>query len=264
MTALMFFLSLAEAFADDNKIFYPRPESNFDERTGFPLTLLQLVFDRIDNGEKYSLHPTAIKIPRGRVLKLLEKNVVVNIQWTMTSTEREKRSLAIKFPIYQGYMGWRIFLIKPSAQVFFKTDMLIKDLKSLVAVQAPDWADTKILKANGFNVVGASSYAKLFNMIKLGRANYFPRSILEVWSEADYFASQGLVVEENLMFKYPSEMYFFVNKLNVELAKDIEKGLALVKSDGTYQLLFETVHQSMLERANLHSRTVINLENPLF
>jgi hypothetical protein len=257
----LFCMMVNMSCAEAQKIFYPKTETDFDERTGFPLTLLQLVFDRIENGDKYTLLPTPIKMPRGRALKLLEQDVVVNIQWTMTSAEREQNLLAIKFPIYQGYMGWRIFLIKKENKNLFHKDMSLNKLRQLVAVQAPDWADTQILRSNGIQVVGASSYAELFSMIELGRADYLPRSVLEIWSEAEHFATEGLMVEKNILLTYPAEMYFFVNKKNQELAKDIEFGLSLAKEDGSYHLLFDSVHGRMLEQANLDARTRFDLDN---
>jgi hypothetical protein len=61
----LFFTMLNAAYAEAQLIFYPKPEADFDERTGFPLTLLQHVFSRLENAGKYTLLPTPIKMPRG-------------------------------------------------------------------------------------------------------------------------------------------------------------------------------------------------------
>ena len=262
VSVILFFSSIANAEAQ--KIFYPRPETKLDERTGFPLTLLHLIFDRIQNGEKYALIQTPIAMPRGRALMLLQQNVVVDIFWSMTSVEREKALLAIKFPIYKGMMGWRVLLVKQDNDFVYSPDDPIAQLQQQVAIQAHDWADLKILQFNEFKVMGAASYEELFSLVSLGRADYFPRSVVEVTSEQPYLDKYKLKVDSQLLVKYPAAMYFFVNKNNLELAKDIEIGLQRATQDGSFDLLFTSIHEAPLNNLNLEQRKVINLENPYF
>ena len=77
---------------------------------------------------------------------LLEKNVVVDVFWSITSQEREEALLPIKFPMYKGMMGWRVLLIKKSEQDKFTSNLTLGRLADLVGIQAHDWADLKILK----------------------------------------------------------------------------------------------------------------------
>lgn len=251
-------------YATAQNIFYPRPESEFDERTGFPLTLLQLVFDRIQNGEKYMLKQTPVSMPRGRALMLLEKNVVVDVFWSITSKEREEALLPIKFPIYKGMMGWRVLLINKNTQDKFSSNLTLGRLADLVGIQAHDWADLKILKFNKLKIQGAVAYEELFSMVGKGRVHYFPRSVVEVTSEQPYIDKYDLTIEENILLKYPASMYFFVNKNNLELAKDIEIGLQRAVEDGSYDLLFDSIHEMQLSALNIEKRKVIELENPFF
>ena len=263
--AVLFFLgaTISSTFAEGQKVFYPRPETELDERTGFPLTLLQLIFEHIQNGEKYDLRQTPIAMPRGRALMLLQRNVVVDIFWSQTSVEREDKLLPVRFPIYKGMMGWRVLLIKKGNQNTFNGVQTIKSIRQLIAIQAHDWADYQILEANGLRVQGATSYEELFSLVGRGRADYFPRSVVEVMSEQPYIDKYKLQVEESLILKYPAPMYFFVNKDNLELAKDIEIGLQRAVDNGSYDLLFTSIYEQTLQTLNVDKRNVIELTNPL-
>lgn len=101
-------------------------------------------------------------------------------------------------------------------------------------------------------------------MVNMGRGDYFPRSVVEVTSERPYLDKYNLKVEDNLLLKYPAAMYFFVHKNNLELAKDIEIGLQRAQQDGSYELLFNSIHELPLSQLKIKERKVINLKNPFF
>ena len=44
---------LSSTLARENVLYYPRPEADFDERTGYPLALLRLAFEQSDELKKY-------------------------------------------------------------------------------------------------------------------------------------------------------------------------------------------------------------------
>ena len=250
--------------AEAKKIFYPKPETHLDERSGFPLTLLHLVFERIESGAKYQLVQTPIAMPRGRALTLLEQNVVVDIIWSITSKAREKVLLPIRLPIYQQMMGWRVLLIRKGERARYPVNNTLQALRKMVTVQALDWADLKILQSNQFKVKGAANYEELFAMVGSGQGDFFPRSVVEVMSETPYIDKYNLEIEPTLLLKYPAAMYFFVNKHNTELAADIEKGFNRALNDGSFELLFTSVHSDALKKLQVSKRKIFNLNNPFF
>ena len=271
LSRIFSFLTLAilisvatSVYAETQKIFYPKPETKLDERSGFPLTLLQLIFERIENGAKYQLVQTPIAMPRGRALMLLEQNVVVDIIWSITSIEREKKLLPIRLPIYKEMMGWRVLLIRKGEQARYPINNTLEALRKMVAVQALDWADLNILQSNQFKVKGAANYEELFAMLSSGQADFFPRSVVEVMSEMPYIEKYNLEIEPTLLLKYPAASYFFVNKQNTELAKDIEKGFRRAMGDGSFELLFSSVHSDALKKLHVDKRKTFNLKNPFF
>ena len=97
-----------------------------------------------------------------------------------------------------------------------------------------------------------------------GLADFFPRSVLEITREKKRHADlTELMVEPNILVKYPSAVYFFVNKENQELANQIEKGFEKSIADGSFAKLFNQYFGTALEELNLDKRRVFVLENPL-
>ena len=103
----------------------------------------------------------------------------------------------------------------------------------------------------------------LFKMLSKQRIDYFPRSVLEIWEEADQHAEEGLVVEASIVLQYPAAIYFFVNKKNQALARRLEEGLRRAIADGSFDALFFERFGEVIRRARLAARTRFDLENPL-
>lgn len=145
---------------------------------------------------------------KSRALHLLETGVEVDIVWTMTSIEREKRFLPIRIPIYKGLGSYRLLLIRHEDQAKFSA---LKDevaLKQLMLSQVHDWVDTDVLRQNKFKVLNASSYQSLFQMLLHKRVDAVPRSVLEIEAEQQLFAAQGLDIETDWLLHYPGAVYF--------------------------------------------------------
>ncbi|MDE2592873.1 MAG: hypothetical protein KGL57_01440, partial [Burkholderiales bacterium] len=95
------------------------------------------------------------------------------------------------------------------------------------------------------------------------RFDYMPRSIAEVWDEAQTHRADGVAVDPHIVLHYRAAVYFFVNKQNTALAKKISTGLERALSDGKFNRLFYSYHAKAIEQARLSQRTVIELANPL-
>lgn len=244
----------------EQTLIYPRPESDSDVRSQYPLQLLELALGK--SGKTYQLQASKLKMLQNRALLQLA-NGGIDVYWSMTSKQREQELLPIRFAIDKGLLGWRVFLIRQNMQGRFAQVKTVEDLRQLNAVQGHDWPDTTILQANHLPVSVNPNYEFLFTMLVSGQADYFPRAITEVWQEAKSHAQAGLAIEQQLLLHYPTAMYYFVNKGNKVLAADIERGLLLAQKDGSFEKLFMQFYGSALSQANLQHRRQLNLHNPL-
>ncbi|MFT5939286.1 MAG: hypothetical protein ACI8R9_001399 [Paraglaciecola sp.] len=242
------------------QITYPRPISDSDMRSTYPLQLLSLALDQ--TGVNYTLMPSDLIMLQNKALKRLTDNRDVNVVWSMTDTVREDQLLPIRIPIYKGLIGWRLLLIRDDMTERFKYIQKFEHLIKLNPLQGRGWPDTKILQANGFDVVIEDNYSNLFNLLRKAQGDFFPRSVVEVWGEVDNTAfNENLMIEQYLAIKYPAAMYFFVNKKSVPLANLIKSGLEKAIKNGKFDELFLQAHQKNLDQANISDRRVFELKN---
>ncbi|KOO57922.1 hypothetical protein WH43_12595 [Rheinheimera sp. KL1] len=261
-----FYLLLCLAFFPLNSLSadivrYPAIEDSADKRSNYPIALLELALKKA--GSTATLQSTSARVSKSRALHLLETGLEVDVVWTMTSIEREKRFLPIRIPIYKGLGSYRLLLIRGKDQAKFSA---LKDdaaLKQLMLSQVHDWVDTDVLRQNKFKVLNASSYQSLFQMLLHKRVDAVPRSVLEIEAEQQIFAAQGLDIETDWLLHYPGAVYFFVSNKNPQLAEKIESGLRKALKDGSFDLLFQKHFVSQLKTMRLSERKLVELQNPL-
>jgi len=256
----MLALSLPQARAA-TVLRYPRSEPRAAPSEHYPVRLLRMALER--SGRQYVLQSTPLMMRQSRALLELQSGRILDVMWTMTSRERERDLLPIRIPLDRGLIGWRLLLIRKNDTARFAAIRKAEELRAMTALQGHDWPDTDILRANGFRVQTASDYAGMFGMLATDRVDYFPRATFEIWDEAKAHASEELVVAPGLALYYPSAFYYFVNKRNVALAADIERGMERMLADGSYEKLFQEYFGAMIERAALAKRRVFSLHNPL-
>lgn len=241
---------------------YPRPIDENDRRHEYPLTLLKLALSK--TGVRYTLTPSERILLPGKAVRQLKENREINVLWAMTDAQREKDLLPIRIPIHKGLSGWRVFLVHRNALHQFAKVESLAELSKLDALQGADWADTKILQANGFNVQTIVNYNEAFARLTAKQGDFFPRSIAEVLGELDFLGAEpDIVLEPTLALHYPSAMYFFVNRSNPTVARLIETGLRRAIADGSFDNLFGTHHREALNRVNINTRKIFHLDNNL-
>ncbi|OYU44444.1 MAG: hypothetical protein CFE44_12880 [Burkholderiales bacterium PBB4] len=243
-------------------VIYPREVIPHDPHWEYPVRLLELGLKK--SGIDYQLRPSnRAGILQGRAILALERgDPEVTLLWTMTDKEREAKLLPIRIPIYKGLIGWRIPIVRASDKDRFKHIKTKEDLLRYTAGQGHDWPDTPILRSNGFQVKTSSYYDGLFSMLALGRFDFFPRSMAEIWGEVATSKTPGLVVEPHIVLHYPAAFYYFVSKRNPQLARDLERGLNLAIADGSFDALFQEYHGDTIARAGIKGRTIIRLAPP--
>ncbi len=242
------------------EIRYPRPESSLDKRNEYARELLKLSLH--EAGSNARLVPSENVMSQERMFSEIEAGKNLQVFWVMTTKEREKRALAIRIPIYKGMIGWRLALVHASRSALFSQVHSLSDLANFSAGQARDWPDVEILQANNLHVVTASGYENLFSMLGQGRFDYLPRSVAEIWAEAELHREDGVVVDPYIVIHYPAAVYFFVNASNHALAETINTGLNRAIADGKFDRLFYSYFAAAIERARLGERNVIELKNP--
>lgn len=200
---------------------------------------------------------------QARALTELENKREIDVVWSMTSIEREDKLLPIRIPIYKGLIGWRLLLIQETNRERFKQIHNLQQLESLTAGQGHDWPDTTILRKNRLKVYGASSYEGLFKMLAIGRIDYFPRSLIEIWNEYQTHKDEGISICTGIILQYPTAFYYFVNKDNQKLAEDIKKGLEEALMDGSFDALFHKEFDHFLIKSKLSQQSIFVLKNPI-
>ena len=243
-------------------VTYPHSGSPGDARDAYPLKLLQLALDKVD-ATKYVLRVSDQPMLQGRSLLELSQGGAVRVVWSMTSIKREAELLPIRIPIYKGLISWRLALVREDRSELLAAVRNLSDLRRFVAGQGHDWPDTDILRGNGIEVVDVPLYDSLFRMLVLGRFDYFPRSVHEIWAEEELHRKDGIVIDQHLLIRYPSAFYFFVNKQDEALAETIRIGLERALADGSFDKLFCQQFAQRIAQARLPQRTTIELFNPI-
>lgn len=223
--------------------------------------LLKLALSKIP--EKYEWDDSTATNTEARIIQMVTENQL-DICWYATTNEFEERMLPIRIPMYRGLLGYRVLMIKKGTQSKFDGMRTIDDLKRVSMASGRFWADTDVLVANNLNVVKVLKYDGMFFMLDGDRFDAFPRGAHEPWSEMKRYPQLNLEVEKNILMVYPNPFYFFVNKSNTELARNVEKGLRIAIEDGSFERYFlsDPTVQDVIKNANLKNRTVINLKNP--
>lgn len=201
------------------------------------------------------------EVNQSRTIKLLSDGDTINLDWAALTDERQRLLATIDIPIYQGMIGWRVLYIRKNNVDTFSDIETLEQLKMLTAVQRFDWADYEILKNNGIKVEGNMSYEGQSKAVVAGLVDYYPRSVIEAVKEISAPFNSGLMIEPNLLLKYPSGYYFYVKKEDHKLAQIITQGFQKVIDNGQYQHLFDRYFADDLKQLKLEQRNVIHLIN---
>lgn len=196
-----------------------------------------------------------------RQLRSLEHNML-DVTWSVTSTERERQFLPIRIPIMAGLFGKRALFVR-EGDTRLKAVTSLQELRSFRAVLGYDWPDTKIFRANDIPVL-ETTYRASFRIVSEGFADMFPRSVMEINEEfSNKTLSRGLTIDDNLIIAYPSPIFFFVGSDNQALAHRIAEGLLMLFETGKFQELLLANKNFKDGLALVEGRTVIEIENPL-
>lgn len=252
----------AGAAVEAERIVYPLHDPDRIPAWHYLQDVLKLAIQR--SGARYELVESRQAMVQGRVMRELAEGLGdPDLAWTMTSPEREAELLPIRVPVDRGLIGCRLAFVRAADAQRWRGVRRLADLAGDAAGQGHDWPDTEVLRANGLRVQTASRYEMLFEMLRLGRIDYFPRSVIEIDDEAATPLAHGLAIEPHVLLHYPAASYLFVRPNRPRLAADLERGLEAAVADGSFQRLFQRHYGDLIARHRLAQRVRLALRNPL-
>lgn len=242
------------------KVIYPPSNSPKDTRSTYYLELLDLVMRK--SGVSFEMRPFENRMVGARVRTALENNQGITVCWFGRQKELDEKLLPLRVDLGCGVLGSRLLLIRASDRERFGLIRNLGHLQKYLAGQHRDWVDTQILRANGLPVEPTALYSGMFAMLAAGRFDYFPRDIMEIWTEEQQHANLDIIIEPTLALRYPYQTAFYVSRRNPALAEALDRGLHVAKDDGAMAELFERHHRKALRRARLDERTTFELRIP--
>ena len=259
----------ASAQAKSGMVYiYNAPESALDRRYDSHWEILRTALDR--TRQKYgdfALHPSRPMSEKRQTSELMKGSRFINVMHLGTTQEFERNLGPIRIPVDKNLSGYMVYLIRKEDQARFASVNNIDDLRKFTIGQGADWLDVEILRHNGFEVVGGTSYDGLFRMLVRNRFDAFQRSAVEILEEFDQRNKEmpKLHIEENLLVYYPLPMYFWFSKNDAgqKLAERAREGMMAMIEDGTYDAIFMKYHAKKIERLGLKKRKFFKIENPL-
>lgn len=99
------------------QLVIPGPSAPFKVRNPFIEDLLHMIFAK--QGLSLDLQYASEQLTQGRALRELNNDGIIDITWSVSTKERELSLNAIEIPLYQGFIGWRVFIINKEKQTAF-------------------------------------------------------------------------------------------------------------------------------------------------
>ncbi|EKO3601090.1 ABC transporter substrate-binding protein, partial [Vibrio metschnikovii] len=172
-----------------------------------------------------------------RVLSDLESGKL-DIVWTATSTDLEKRFIPVRFPIFRGLLGMRIGLIHQKDSQLLSSVQSKADLMRFKICTGKTWPDTHILDANGLVTAKSLKYPNIFEMMLAGnRCHFFARGVMEPFAEVASHPELPLTVDSHIMLRYRMPYMLFVSKSNPDLAEHLLEIMTEIFDEGLYEAL---------------------------
>ena len=174
------------------------------------------------------------------------------------------RNIQIEISIIGGMLGYRNLIVRREDLAKFHGIDEAADLKRLTAGQGRDWIDVTLYRNHGYLVDDRANLSSLLAMLVNKRFDYLPMSVIEVESflanEPDL--ARDLAVVPGMLIQYPLPAIFYVSASKPELARRLEKGLTMMRKDGSLAQFMERSFQRELQKLNSETTREYFLDNP--
>lgn len=247
-------------------VMRPRPDGAKGPRVDFNGLVIEEALRRtVPAWGPYEYAPQVPLLARERMLDEMLRGEVVNLSVVASQPVWEERLLPIRIPIDMGLSGYRIALIHRDNQTRLAAVKDVAELKRLGMGVGTAWSSRKVFEAEGFRTVTGESFNALLQMLMAGRSDYFLRGLNEAFPE--YAARKNefpaLAIEQQLLLVLPLPTYIFVSPKAPRLARRIEEGMESMLRDGTLQKLVLQHYGDLLAQAQVCSRRIFRINNPL-
>ena len=271
--ALMLALGLislfpAGSFADEPmRYLYNAPESQLDKRYLYHWAILQAALEKtVPKHGPYVMKAAELMTEKRQRFELKNATGKLTVMYLGTTPEMEKELIPVRIPVDKGLGGYCILLIRKENQTLFDPVDSLDDLRQFKYGLGLGWIDVDILHSNRFQVVTASCYDCIFEMMEHKRSDAALRAVVEVIDEYEQrkAAMPDIGIEKNLCVYYPMPMYFWFPKTDEgkRLAARAEEGMRLMIADGTFDKIFSEYQGYKIARLKLKSRKIFRLANP--
>lgn len=180
-------------------------------------------------------------------------------------TQRGAREglIRIDVPVLNGFMGYRILLIRKKDQPRFSNIKTVEELRKMRMGFGKGW-EGHVYKYNGFSVAEPLNMTMLLKMLAGKRYSFVPLSVVEIddYYEIDGKPVNNLAPEQTLLIYMPLPVYFYVSPEQPILADRLTLGLRYLQENGQLDAIFKMHFGERLKRLRLSERTLIELSNP--
>lgn len=240
------------------------PLSDTDKRTLYKNELIRLSLEatKAEFGD-YLLVTDGPVISQQRAIRLIQDGRILNAYITATSDEWEKQSLAIRIPIRKGLSSYRLLLIHKGDESRFANVETLADLKVFRSGSIGTGTVTRVLQQHGFDLQVSLDFDGVFQMLSARRYDFIARGVNEIYGEigSGNKVFDNLVIEPHLAIYMPIATYLFVSPEYPQLAKRLEIGLKTMRSNGSFDKLFNEYYGESIRAANIAKRHVITIDN---
>ncbi|KQY81864.1 MULTISPECIES: hypothetical protein [Roseateles] len=257
-------LGTGPAWAQDLVVTLRAPDSTKDARNSYVRDAVQLALDKTRASDgSYRLQ---LSVPMNKRRALLEAASQTASNFLVVTGPEAGRAAGLApvlFPIHLGVNGYRVCFVHAPRQAAVRAAGSLEAVARLRHVQGRDWPDVAILRANGFAVTEVNSYESLFQLVEVGRADLFCRSVLEVGEELRAHAGvAGLALDDSLLLAYELPQYLYTHPANKAAIDRIARGLRRAFADGSLQALLRRYLQPSLAALKLPQRRLFTLVTP--
>jgi len=240
------------------------PDSDTDLRNAYIRDAIQLALDKTRASDgPYRLQLSVPMNKRRALLEAAQQAAPNFMLVTGPDSGRAAGLVPVLFPIHLGVNRYRVCFVHTPQRDLVREAASLSAVARLRHVQGRGWADADILRANGFTVAEITGYEALFQMVALGRADLFCRSVLEVGQEVQaHVGLKGLALDDSLLLAYDLPQYIYTHPGNHVAIERIGRGLRLAYADGSLQALLRQHLQPSLALLNLGQRRLLTLNVP--
>lgn len=263
----LLYAGLCSAAPEEMIISHRLAETSNDKREAYNIALLHLAMEKTrDKYGPYRMQSIPqMNTPRSLYAASLNiyPNLVLEISYDESHVKKGDLTY-VNFPVDLGVVGMRVCFVNQALKEEISRVKTLEELKKYSIGQGVGWADTTILRANGFKVIEVATYEGLFKMVSAGRVDLFCRGANEIFDEYNTFKYlQGLAVDESFAIVYPLPRFYYISSHNLLAKARIEEGLQIAYHDGSLMQLWSTHYADSLSFAHLKQRRIFRIQNPL-